>query len=192
MEERDRATQLLAAAGRGDAVADEELFAVVYADLHRVASAYLQRERKGHTLQPTALVHEAYCRLVDAENLEFADRRHFYAVAARAMRRILVDHARKRKAAKRGGGAGRIPLDRLPELPAERDAWLTALDDVLGDLEKQDPRQAKVVELRFFGGLTIQETGETLGVSHATVERDWKVARAWLARELAKFGPEAD
>ncbi len=192
MEERDQATRLLAAIERGETGAAEELFAVVYADLRRVAAAYLGRERKGHTLQPTALVHEAYCRLVDAENLGYSDRHHFYAVAARAMRRILVDHARKRKAAKRGGGASRVPLDRLPELPDERDAWLAALDDVLADLERLDARQAQVVELRFFGGLTIQETAATLGVSHATVERDWKVARAWLARELGRFGPETD
>ena len=192
MGERHQATHLLAAVGRGEDGAADELFGLVYADLRRVAAAYLQRERRGHTLQPTALVHEAYCRLVDAESLGFSDRHHFYAVAARAMRRILVDHARKRSAAKRGGGAGKVPLDRLPELPEERDAWLAALDDVLADLERLDPRQAQVVELRFFGGLTVEEAVATLGVSHATVERDWKVARAWLARELGRFGPEAD
>ena len=192
MDDRDQATRLLAAVGRGEAGAAEELFALVYEDLRRVAAAYLSRERQGHTLQPTALVHEAYCRLVDAEGLDFADRHHFYAVAARAMRRILVDHARRRNAAKRGGGAGKVPLDRLPELPDERDAWLAALDQVLADLERLDSRQAKVVELRFFGGLTIDETAATLGVFHATVERDWKMARAWLARELRRFGPDSD
>lgn len=192
MDERGEATRLLVAASQGEPGAAEALFAVVYADLRRVAAAYLKRERQGHTLQPTALVHEAYCRLVDADGIAFTDRHHFYAVAARAMRRILVDHARARGAAKRGGGAGRLPLDRLPELPEERDAWLEALDDVLQDLARLDERQARMVELRFFGGLTIEETAAALGVSHATVERDWKVARAWLARELEHHGPEAD
>ena len=188
---RAQVTRLLADFSEGSAAAKEELFGVVYQDLRAMAAAYLRRERHGHTLQPTALVHEAYCRLVDRDKAGLQDRNHFFAVAAQAMRRILVDHARKRGAKKRGGGRYRIALDRLPELQEERDAMMTALDDALTELAALDERQSRIVELRFFGGLTIEQAAEVLGISHATVERDWKVAKAWLHRELTRSQEEA-
>lgn len=177
-------TRLLIAADDGDEAAMEQVFPLVYEDLRRVAGNFLGRERAGHTLQPTALVHEAFLRLTGGEDPGFQGRRHFFAIAAQAMRRILVDHARSRKAKKRGSGRPKVSLDRLPQDPAARDECLLDLDDALGELAALDPRKAKLVELRFFGGLTIEEAGESLGISHATVERDWTFARAWLARAM--------
>lgn len=187
-DERGLVTQLLAAADGGDPQALDDLFPVVYEDLRRLAQSYLGRERAGHTLQPTALVHEAFVRLVGMEASDLQSSRHFFAVAARAMRRILVDHARRRSAGKRGGGQAKLSLDRLPREPEARDACLLELDDALGQLSQLDERKARVVELRFFGGLDIEATAAALDVSHATVERDWAFARAWLARALDEAG----
>lgn len=183
---RPQVTRLLQSIGKGDSGAMERLFPLVYEDLRFLASRYLGRERPGHTLQPTALVHESFFRLVDQSQVPVKNRSHFFALAARAMRRILVDHARGRNAKKRGGGRFRASLDRLPEQAEERDPLLAALDDALKELGGRDERQAQVVELRFFGGFTIAEAADILGLSQATVERDWKVAKAWLARELQR------
>lgn len=187
-DERGLVTQLLAAADGGDPRALDDLFPVVYEDLRRLASAYLGRERSDHTLQPTALVHEAFVRLVGMEASSLQSSHHFFAVAARAMRRVLVDHARRRSAGKRGGGFARMSLDRLPTEPEARDACLVELDDALNVLATLDERKARVVEFRFFGGLGIEATAAALDVSHATVERDWAFARAWLARMLEDRG----
>ncbi|MFQ5748777.1 MAG: sigma-70 family RNA polymerase sigma factor [Planctomycetota bacterium] len=183
-------TQLLRDVEGGDAAALEKVFPLVYDDLRGLAAHYLVRERPGHTLQPTALVHESFVRLVDQKAASVKDRAHFFALAAQAMRRILVEHARRRKAKKRGGGGIRFSLDGLPEQPDERDELLASLDDVLNDLGALDERQARIVELRFFGGFTIEETAEILSLSHATVEREWKVAKAWLLRELQRSGSD--
>lgn len=184
-------TRLLRAWGRGDSAALDRLTALVYERLHRMARRYARHERPGHTLQATALVNEAFLRLVESRDLEWTDRAHFFAVCARVMRRILVDAARSRAAIKRGGQARReqhataINLDHLPTPGTEMSAQICALDDALNALARIDPRRAQVIELRFFGGLTVEETGEVLQVSPQTVMRDWKLARAWLARELS-------
>lgn len=177
--------------GRSDAV--ERLVPLVYRELHGLASRHLARERGGHTLQPTALVHEAYLRLSKTASPDWQDRVHFFAVAARVMRRILVDHARQRGRIKRGGAAPVVPLDDVePAAGAAIDPVdALALDGALSRLEDLDARQAKVVELRFFGGLTVEETAEVMGVSSGTVKRDWVVARAWLYRELTGDSPPA-
>ncbi len=179
-------TALLAAWAQGDATAAERLLPLVYGELRGIAARVFQRERAGHTLQPTALVHEAFLKLCRGGSSSFADRAHFYAVAARVMRQILVDHARGRAAAKRGGDVTRIEL--VGEMggatgPAPVD--LLVIDQALDRLAALDQAQAHLVELRFFGGLTIDETAEVLGVSIATVKRDWRLARAFLERELA-------
>jgi RNA polymerase sigma factor (TIGR02999 family) len=185
-------TALLRAWGRGEQAALDELLPLVYGELRRQAARHLRAQRPEHTLQTTALVHEAYLRLVrqDGARADWQSRAHFFGVAARAMRSILVDHARARRAAKRGGGAQVISLgnaavggggaDGIPESEVD----VIALDQALARLAELDGRQARVVELRYFGGLSIQETAETLGVSHATVEREWRTARLWLRREL--------
>ena len=184
-------TRLLKAWGRGDSDALDRLTPLVYQQLHRMARSYMLHERAGHTLQPTALVNEAFVRLVDSRDLDWADRTHFFAVCARVMRRILVDAARSRAAVKRGGQVERaehstaIDLDRLASPRTEMSAQVCALDDALTTLARLDPRRAQVIELRFFGGLTVEETGEVLQVSPQTVMRDWRLARAWLARELS-------
>jgi RNA polymerase sigma factor (TIGR02999 family) len=184
-------TRLLKAWGRGDAAALERLTPLVYEQLHRMARGYMRSERPGHTLQATALVNEAFVRLVDARDLNWTDRAHFFAVCARVMRRILVDAARSRAAIKRGGQADRvehsteISLDDLPAPGAAMSAQVCALDEALNALTRIDPRRAQVIELRFFGGLTVEETAQVLQVSPQTVMRDWKLARAWLARELS-------
>ena len=185
-------TRLLRAWGRGDSAALDRLTPLVYEQLHRMARRYMRNERPGHTLQPTALVNEAFLSLVDTRNLDWTDRAHFFAVCARVMRRILVDAARSRAAIKRGGQADRaehttaINLDDLPSPGTEISAQVCALDEVLNTLAQIDPRRAQVVELRFFGGLTVEETGQVLQVSPQTVMRDWRLARAWLARELSQ------
>jgi RNA polymerase sigma factor (TIGR02999 family) len=184
-------TRLLKAWGRGDSAALDRLTPLVYERLHRMARGYMRSERAGHTLQATALVHEAFLRLVDSRDLNWTDRTHFFAVCARVMRRILVDAARSRGAIKRGGQADRaehstaINLDDLPSRATEMSAQVCALDEALSALAAIDPRRAQVIELRFFGGLTVEETGHVLQVSPQTVMRDWKLARAWLARELS-------
>jgi RNA polymerase sigma factor (TIGR02999 family) len=184
-------TRLLKAWGRGDSAALDDLTPLVYERLHRIARTYMRSERAGHTLQATALVNEAFLRLVDARDLDWTDRTHFFAVCARVMRRILVDAARSRTALKRGGRAERaehstaINVDHLPTAAAEMSAQVCALDDALTTLARIDPRRAQVIELRFFGGLTVEETGQVLQISPQTVMRDWRLARAWLARELS-------
>ena len=178
-------TQLLADWQSGDQVALEQLMPLVYSELHRLADVYLRRERQGHTLQATALINEAYLRIIDQREVTWQNRAHFIGVAAQMMRRILVDHARSHLYAKRGGGAQKLTLDEALSLPQqERDLELVALDEALQKLEQIDPQQSRIIELRFFGGLTIEETAEVLGVSPATVKREWNWAKAWLYREI--------
>jgi len=167
----------------------EELFALVYAELRRLAGYYLRQERSGHTLQATALVHEVYLRLAGHSEIQWQDKNHFFSVAAPLMRRILVDYSRRRFAAKRGGDAERISLEH-PLLPIiERAADVVALDEALTRLAAIDAQQAHIVELRFFSGLSIEETAQAMRTSPSTVKRDWNVAKAWLARELRAQGP---
>lgn len=183
-------TRLLSEAAEGSSAAVEELTPIVYADLHERAARCLQRERPGHTLQPTALVHEAYVRLVGQNDVDWKGRTHFLAVASRAMRRILTDYARARGRLKRGGGLGRVTLEGIATGGAGRDVDLIELDDALERFARLDPRASRVVELRFFGGLTDDEAARTLGVSPRTVRGDWAVARAWLLRALRGGGGE--
>jgi RNA polymerase sigma factor (TIGR02999 family) len=185
-------TRLLRAWRDGDDGAREELLPLVYSELRRLARARMRRERPDHTFQTTDLVHEACLRLLGSELPDWQDRAHFFAVAARAMRRLLVDHARARGYAKRGGGALRLSLDEVPDLSApleaNQGAGLADLDEALDRLAALDPRQHQVVELRFFGGLSVEETAAVLGVSAVTVKRDWRTARAWLYAELKADG----
>jgi RNA polymerase sigma factor (TIGR02999 family) len=183
-------TRLLVAWGEGDESALAELAPLVHAELHRLAHRYMGGERPGHTLQTTALVNEAYLRLIDWKNVRWQSRAHFFGVSAQLMRRILVDFARERGSGKRGGGAPRVALDEAAAVPGGAGADVIALDEALRSLAELDPRQSRVVELRFFGGLTVEEAAEVLKVSPATVERDWSFARAWLHRELTKKGEE--
>jgi RNA polymerase sigma factor (TIGR02999 family) len=183
-------TNLLQAWGRGDAQALERLTPLVYDHLLQLARRRMRTEREGHTLQTTALVHEAYLRLAQATKVDWQDRVHFFAVAAQTMRRILVDAARARATMKRGGGQIRVDVgetsafEGLPACSTERAADICAVDDALTSLARTDPRRARVVELRFFGGLTIEETAAVMNISPQTVMRDWNFARAWLMREL--------
>jgi len=191
-EESAEITRLLKAWGRGDSAALDRLTPLVYERLRRMARGYMRNERPGHTLQATALVNEAFLRLVETRNLDWTDRAHFFAMCARVMRRILVDAARSRAATKRGGQVDRaehstaINLDRLPDPASEISAQVCALDEALKMLAQIGPRQAQVIELRFFGGLTVEETAQVLQVSPQTVMREWRLARAWLARELSQ------
>jgi RNA polymerase sigma factor (TIGR02999 family) len=178
-------TELLVAWHAGSDAARDELVPLVYQDLHRLARAHLSRERNGHTLQPTALVHEAYLRLMDHGALDWQSRTHFFALAATTMRRILVSHARRHRAAKRGQGVVAVTLCEEHAVGEAPGVDLLALDAALDRLRRLDARQCRVVELRYFGGLTIEETAVALGVSPATVKIDWSLARAWLFRELA-------
>ncbi len=178
-------TDLLRAWGSGDAAALERLAAAVYGELHRLARRYANREREGNSLQATALVNEAYLRLVDLSRVSWQDRAHFFAVAANTMRRILVDAARTKAAEKRGGGAIRMELNESIDAAPLRPDQLLRLDDALDALAKYDARKARVVELRFFVGLTAEETAEVLRISPESVLRDWKLSRAWLMREMA-------
>jgi RNA polymerase sigma factor (TIGR02999 family) len=182
--EANEITQLLLAWGSGEEEAFDKLAPLVYAELRTLARRYMAGERPGHTLQTTALVNEAYLRLVDTSRVQWQNRAHFFAVSAQIMRRILVDFARSRNRPKRGGAAHRLTLDEAPPIAVERGADLIALDDALTALSAIDPRKAKVVELRFFGGLTEDETAEVLKVSSDTVTRDWRLAKVWLRREL--------
>jgi RNA polymerase sigma factor (TIGR02999 family) len=181
----DDITQLLRAWGDGDETALERLMPLVYAQLRQAAHRYMARERRGHTLQSTALVNEVYVRLAKARQMRWQDRVHFFAVSAQMMRRILTDYARARHYAKRGGGAQVVSLDEAPEVSQKPRADLVALDDALNRLAAVDERKSQVVELRYFGGLSVEETGEVLKVSPDTVMRDWKLAKAWLLRELS-------
>lgn len=179
----DTVTRLLIEWSNGDAEALERLMPLVYEELRRVAGRHLRHERRDHTLQATALVHEAYLKLIDQRSVRWQNRAHFFGVASRLIRRIVVDHARRRHAAKRGGGVQTVWL--AAEVPGvERNVDVLALDDALGTLGGLDPQQARVVELRFFGGLDVEETAEVLGISTATVKREWRTARAWLYREM--------
>jgi RNA polymerase sigma factor (TIGR02999 family) len=183
-------TVLLKAWGSGDAAALNQLTPLVYEELRRLARRYMRNERAGNTLQTTALVNEAYLRLVDAKGVGWHDRVHFFAVSAQIMRRILVDAARARASAKRGGQVKRVNhssafnLDEIPDVSSSRDRELVAIDDALKTLSEMDPRKARVIELRFFGGLSVEETAEVLKISPQSVMRDWKLAKAWLMREL--------
>ena len=170
--------------GNEDAVA--KLVPLLYRELRRMAGAYLSSERRDHTLQPTALVHEAYLRLVDQRNVQWQNRQHFFGVAAQVMRRILVDHARGHEAVKRGGAVAKVSLEEVAVVSKERSAELLALDEALTRLAAFDPQQARIIELRFFGGLTVEEAAEVLSISPATVKRDWNMAKAWLTREVRK------
>jgi RNA polymerase sigma factor (TIGR02999 family) len=177
-------TILLRRAGLGDAAAEAELFRLVYDELHRQAAAWMRRQPRGHTLQATALVHETYLK-VARRDVAWNGRGHFFAVAARAMRSILVDHARGKRRAKRGAGRTRVPLDAVLVAFEDRALDILALDEAICELAEFDPQAARVVELKFFGGLTAQEVAEQIGVATRTVERDWETARAWLAERLA-------
>ena len=179
-------TQLLLAWNRGDQSALEKLIPLVHDELHRLARRYMRRERAGHTLQTTALVNEAYLRLIDADNVHWQNRAHFFAISAQLMRRILVDFARSRNYAKRGGAAHRVSLDEARDLAGERGSDLVALDDALSGLARVDERKSRVVELRFFGGMSVEETAEVLQVSPETIMRDWKFAKVWLLREMER------
>jgi RNA polymerase sigma factor (TIGR02999 family) len=183
-------TQLLRAWGDGDQQALEKLTPLVYEELHRVAHRYMADERASHTLQTTALVNEVYLRLVDVRGVTWQNRAHFFAICARTMRRILIDFARSRQYQKRGGEAVSVTLDDALGVSSQSAVDLVALDDALKDLGKLDPRKSHVVELRFFGGLSVEETAEVLKISPDTVMRDWKFSRAWLARELSGEKPD--
>jgi RNA polymerase sigma factor (TIGR02999 family) len=179
-------TKLLIDWRNGDKEALDRLMPLVYEQLRRMANNYMRNERKGHTLQTSALVNEAYLRLVDHENIDWQNRAHFFGVAAQAMRRILVDHARSRSYLKRGGAAKQVSLDEAATLAEDRAGELIALDEALKELAKMDPRKSSVVELRYFGGLSLEETAEALEISIPTVTRDWNTAKAWLLREMTK------
>ncbi len=177
-------TQLLFAWGNGDQAARDQLMPLVYDELHRLAHQHMNRERPGHTLQTSALVNEAFLRLVDQREVHWQNRAHFFGIAAQMMRRILVDYARTHRAEKRGGGWDKLVFDEAIAPAAERSIDLVALDEALKDLLAFDPRQSQIVELRFFGGLTNEEIGEVLDVSPRTVKREWRMAKAWLRREI--------
>ena len=179
-------TQLLQAWGDGDHTALEKLTPLVYAELHRLAERYMCRERPGHPLQTTALVNEAYVRLVDLQRVQWQNRAHFFGIAAQLMRHILVDFARARLRAERGGYKQQVPLDEAAVVSKEKSADFIALDDALKSLAEIDPRKSRMVELRFFGGLSVEETAEALKVSPRAVQREWGLARDWLYRELSK------
>jgi len=181
----ENVTQLLLKWGEGDAAALDKLMPLVYDELRRLASNYLRRERQNHTLQPTALVNEAYLKLVDQKNAHWQNRAQFYGVAAQLMRRILVDHARQHQAEKRGGSKQqRLSITSARAIAQTPEVDVLAVHEALEELKQFDEQQERIVELRFFGGLSIAETAEVLGLGHATVERDWKMARAWLRQKL--------
>ena len=181
-------TQLLKAWSNGDGNARDQVMLLVYEELHRMAHRHMRKERPGHTLQTSALVHEAYVRLIDQTDVEWQNRAHFYGIAAQMMRRILVDHARSRQYAKRGGDAHAVSLDEGAIVSEERTAEVIALDEALAGLAVVDQRKSQIVELRFFGGLSIEETAGVLAVSPGTVMRDWTLAKAWLRREMRATG----
>ena len=180
-------TRLLSDWSNGNQAALQQLLPLVYDELHRLASSYMRRERPDHTLQTTALVHEAYLRLVDQDNARWQTRAHFFAAAAQVMRHILVDHARGHRRAKRGGGIPEVPLDDAVVLSEERSDELLAVNDALIKLTGIDPRKSQVFELRYFGGMTVDEASEVLKVSPATVAREWRMAKAWLRREMGNY-----
>ena len=183
--ESSETTHLLRSWADGDEGALEQLTPRVYNELRRIAGHFMQNERPGKTIQTTALVHEAYLKLIDINNVDWQHRAHFFAISAQVMRRILLDRARKRVTAKRGGEAAKVNLDEVPDFGSGRARDLIVLDDALNALAKVDPRKARVIELRFFAGLSVEETAEVLKVSPETVLRDWRLARSWLLAELA-------
>ena len=184
-------TQLLKDWSSGDQEALDRLIPIVYAELRAIAARYLRRERRDHTLQPTALVNEAYLRLIDQKQVQWQNRAHFIGVAAQMMRRILVDHAKSHNRAKRGGGAQRVSLDEVMAVSDERATDLLELDSALTALATFDDRKSRVVEMRYFGGLTVEETAEVLKVSEMTVAREWKLAKAWLYTHIEDNGEHA-
>ena len=177
-------TQLLLKWSEGDKAALDELIAAVYPELRRIARRYMRRENQQHTLQTSALINEAYLRLIDQQAVSWQDRAHFFAVAAQVMRHILIDHARSHRYAKRGAGAEHIALDNVAVVNEQRATEFVELDDALARLAEIDPRKSRIVELRFFGGLTVEETAEVMKLSQITVKRDWRTARAWLLCEI--------
>lgn len=181
-------TMLLRAAASGRREHVDMLMNAIYEDMRRLASVHLQAERSDHTLQPTALVHEAYLKLINQHSANWSDRLHFFAVASQIIRRILIDHARERKALKRGGSAARFSLTDRDVAAPLRDEELLALDEALAELAEIDPRQARIVELRYFGGCTVEETAELLGVGPRTIDRDWQAAKAWLFCRMTDTG----
>lgn len=181
-------TQLLAEWREGNQSALDDLYPLVYDELHRLARRYMSRERKGHTLQTTALINEAYVRLVDQKNVPWANRSHFFAISAQIMRRILIDHARRHQYAKRGGGARQVSLEEAATVVPDQSEELLRLDEALKSLAEMDPRRSQVVELRYFGGLNNEEIAGVLHISENTVTRDWNMARAWLYQQLTGSG----
>lgn len=184
MDKTNEITDQLIAWSNGDAAALDKLIPVVYQELRRMADQYLRREDLSHSLQPTALVHEAYLRLIDQTKVEWQNRAHFFGVAAQMMRRILIDHAKTKHRLKRGGTAIKVSLDENVNISQERAAELIALDDALQELAQMDERKSRIVELRYFGGLSVDETAQVLGISDKTVMRDWNLAKAWLYQQL--------
>lgn len=184
MNENAEITEQLIAWRNGDEAALDRLIPAVYQELRRMADYYLRGEYPGHSLQPTALVHEAYLRLIDQTKVDWQNRAHFFGIAAQMMRRILIDHAKTKHRVKRGGVAPKVSLDEVVSISDERAAELVALDDALKVLAQMDERKSRIVELRYFGGLTVEETAQVLGVSDKTVMRDWNLAKAWLYKEL--------
>jgi RNA polymerase sigma-70 factor, ECF subfamily len=185
-------TAMLRDWSNGDRQVQDQLFRAVYNELHGQAARYLRHERHGLSLQTTDLIHEAYLRLIDQHHVEWQNRLHFFAIAAQVMRRVLVDHARSRQAAKRGGSDIRLPLDDAIAVLPGQDLDFVALDEALTKLAEIDPQQSQVVELRFFSGLSVAETAKVMSVSERTVKRDWHVAKAWLRRELSRGGAASD
>ena len=184
----DEVTQLLQDWGRGDRESLEKLVPLIYSELRRIAHNCLYRERPGHTLQTTALVHEAYLKLIDQKDTRWQNRAHFFAIAAQAMRRILVDSARRHTAIKRGGTAENLPLDEAANVSLDPDPILLPLNEALNELTEIDPQQGQIVELRYFGGLTIEETAEVMKLSQDKIKAEWSMARAWLRQELSSYG----
>lgn len=184
MQTQPNITQVLERWSNGEQSALDELVPLIYKELRRLAGNYIRRERHSHTLQPTALINEVFLRLIDQHDIKWQNRAHFFGIAARLMRRILVDHARVHQAAKRGGDQYSVSLSKADRLAGQPSINLLTLNLTLQRLEEFDPQQSQIVELRFFGGLTIVETAEVLSLSHATIEREWKMARAWLRHEL--------
>lgn len=178
-------TDLLLKWSKGDSAALDELIPLVYPEVRRLARAYMKREKQGHSLQTSALVNEAYLRLIDQKHVNWQDRAHFFAVAAQVMRHILIDHARKHRYAKRGGGAQHVPVDDVAVVAGDRAGEFLALHEALNSLAKVDGRKAKIVELRFFGGLTVEEIAEVMKLSPITIKREWRAAKAWLYLEIS-------
>lgn len=191
MPPQEDITALLKRFQEGDEAAQSHLIGAVNDELRAIAARYMRRERQGHTLQTSALVNEAYLKLVQMKSADFQDRAHFFAVAAQVMRRILVDHARQKLAGKRGGNLNVLPLEEGLAMSPDRPGQIVDLDEALTKLEAQDPRAGKIIELRFFGGLSIEETAEVLGVSPRTVRREWTFGRAWLRTQLEAAGGSA-